>query len=241
MKAAILAGGLGTRLRTLVNDRPKPMASVNDKPFLEYQVEFLRKYHIKDIVFCIGFMADHVRDYFKDGHPWGVNICYAIEEPLLGTGGAIKNAEAYLEETPFLVLNGDSFFGINLSEFVRFHQAKKVQSAGLVGTVALTKVQDMSSFGAVLLDAQQGISTFKEKSKELNYPGLINAGIYLLEPKILRLIPPAKKISLEKEVFPTLLEKDYHLAGYPSSGYFVDIGTPEGYHKFQCYIQGSFK
>src|SRR5215217_7466801 len=108
MRALILAGGLGTRLRPLFSDRPKPMAQVLGKPFLEYQIEQLRAQEFKDLVLCVGYLARHVQDYFGDGRGWGVRIDYAVETELLGTAGAIKNAQTFIAEDAFLVLNGDS-------------------------------------------------------------------------------------------------------------------------------------
>lgn len=254
MQALILAGGLGTRLQSIINDRPKPMADIGSKPFLEYQLAFLKQFHITDFILCVGHLHQHIQAYFGDGARWGVKIDYSIEEALLGTGGAIKQAERFIQG-PLLALNGDSFFDIDLTRLVQFHQAQQATAPETyLGTMALTQVADASNYGSVRLDQNQRLVSFAEKSAPESSPSaegelsanghapshssnLINAGIYVLEPKVLTLIPPARKISLEREVFPTLLKQGYALGGYPAQGFFVDIGTPAGYRHFQTYLQ----
>src|SRR5919112_1675155 len=124
MRALVLAGGLGTRLRSLLNDRPKPMAQVAGKPFLEYQIEMLRLHGFQDLVLCVGYLARHVQEYFGDGRGWGVHIDYAVETELLGTAGAIKNAQNFIDKDPFLVLNGDSYLEADLRELADFHRSR---------------------------------------------------------------------------------------------------------------------
>jgi len=248
MQAVILAGGLGTRLRAIVNNRPKPMASIDDgsvgqaKPFLEYQLEFLKSFRIVHFIFCVGYLHEQIEEYFGDGSRWGVKIDYSIEDELLGTGGAIKRAEKYLEGT-FLTLNGDSFFDMNLSKLIQFHKNKivGVKSRGYLGTIALTQVENANNYGSVSFNQEKMIVSFVEKSAaksaELNSSNQINAGIYVLEPEILSFIPPSKKVSIEKEVFPSVLNNRCYLGGYPAEGFFVDIGTPTGYYKFLNYLK----
>jgi NDP-sugar pyrophosphorylase family protein len=236
MQAVILAGGLGTRLRTLVNDRPKPMAAVLDRPFLEYQIEFLKKYHVNEVILCVGYLWEKIYEYFREGKDWDVKIHYAVEETPLGTGGALKNAEKLIKGA-FLLLNGDSFFEMNLEELIRFHEIVKLKTDGFVGSIALTEVPDRSNYGTVELGVGHSITLFKEKSTEEQGRGLINAGIYLLEAEILAQIPSGNKLSLEREVFPPLLNEGFNLAGYPAEGYFVDIGTPEGFFNFEDHLK----
>ena len=240
MQAIILAGGLGTRLRALVEDRPKGMASFADKPFLEYQLAYLKKNHIDQIVLCVGYLSEKINAYFGNGGQWGLTIHYAMEDSLLGTGGAIKNAEPYVH-SPFLVLNGDSFFDINLADMIKFHEQRKCATERFIGTMALVQVDDKRNFGSVNLNSDGRITSFKEKSNEHHASGLINAGIYLLEPKIFNLIPESKKVSLEKEIYPSILKEGYHLAGFKGDGFFVDIGSPDGFYKFQKYIMEKIK
>lgn len=265
MQALILAGGLGTRLQSIVNDRPKPMADISNKPFLEHQLEFLRSFQIRELIFCVGHLHEHIEAYFGDGSRWGVQIQYSIEETLLGTGGAVKLAERYIKGA-FLTMNGDSFFDINLDELRRFHEdsrgkdsrgASEKGSRGEItqsisplpprppaplprylGTLALTEVHDAGNYGSVSLDQERRILNFVEKSTDLNGSAqLINAGIYVLEPEIFRFIPPDRKVSLERETFPAILAGGYTLGGYPGRGFFVDIGTPAGYYQFQHYLK----
>jgi mannose-1-phosphate guanylyltransferase len=269
MQALILAGGLGTRLQSIVNDRPKPMADISNKPFLEHQLEFLRSFQIRELIFCVGHLHQHIQAYFGDGSRWGVQIHYSIEETLLGTGGAVKLAEPYIKGT-FLTLNGDSFFDINLDGLLRFHKdsigaggqggkGEKKESlpcspapplrCSYLGTIALTEVHDAGNYGSVSLDKEHRILNFVEKSAsplegifDLNGSAQpINAGIYVLEPDIFRFIPPDRKVSLERETFPAILQGGYTLGGYPARGFFVDIGTPAGYYQFQHHLKESIK
>ncbi len=237
MKAVILAGGLGTRLRSLVSDRPKPMAAIAaEKPFLEYQIEYLRDAGITDIILCVGYQWEKICDYFQGGEKWGLHLDYAVEETLLGTGGAVRNALPFLS-SEFLVLNGDSFLDLDLQEFCAFHKTQRRKHPRLGGSIALATVPNRSQYGAVVLHATGEIRQFREKSPADSGPGLINAGIYLLETAVFQFIPPETRISLEKEVFPRLIAGGYPLVGFRSDGFFVDIGTPEGFHRFQKYIK----
>jgi NDP-sugar pyrophosphorylase family protein len=237
MKALILAGGLGTRLRSIVSDKPKALATIGAKPFLEYQIEFLKRYQIDHLVLCVGYLHRHILDYFGDGSRWGVKIDYSIEEELLGTGGAVKHAEKYLQGT-FLTLNGDSFFDVDLTAFIQFHECKKreMKRARHLGTLALTQVQDAREYGSVRLSQANQIVDFVAKSTESNGARLINAGIYILESAFLNFIPGSKRVSLEHETFPSILKKGYQLLGYPADGFFVDIGTPAGYSAFRNHV-----
>ena len=228
MKAVILAGGLGIRLREVVHNKPKAMASVRGRPFLQYQIEQLKEYGVGEIILCVAYLAYQIKAYFKDGRDFGVKIRYATEKRPLGTGGALKNAERHLKENAFLVLNGDTYANIDLLEFLQYHRNK-----GSKGTIALTRVAKPEEYGTVLLDGKQRIRQFLEKSKTQESYGIINAGIYFLEPQVLNYIPEGKQISLEREIFPHLLKKNVPLFGYLTSGYFVDIGTPEGYARIQ--------
>jgi NDP-sugar pyrophosphorylase family protein len=248
MQALILAGGLGTRLRAVVNDRPKPMASIENgsagsaKPFLEYQLEFLKSHRITHMIFCVGHLHQHIQKYFGNGSQWGVRIDYSIEEKLLGTGGAIKHAENYLNGT-FLALNGDSFFGIDLGELIQFHLDKKakMQQGDYLGTIALTEVQEATGYGLVTLNRDHRILNFAEKSAgrsaESSGSNWVNAGIYILEPETLNFIPPSRKVSIERETFPSVLKSGRYLGGYCRAGFFVDIGTPAGYRQFRSYVK----
>lgn len=237
MQAIILAGGMGTRLRAAVQDRPKPMAQVVSKPFLEYQFDLLKRDGITDLILCVGYLAEQIVDYFGDGRRWGIRIDYAFErEALLGTAGAIKNA-APLIQGPFLVLNGDTYFDLDLRQFIRFHEMQRCQDATVLGTLAVLEITDPTAYGSVWIDGQSRITSFAEKAVGSRPVNLISAGVYLLEPELLDLIPAGKKVSIERETFPAILKSDQYLLGYIAEGFFVDVGTPSEYIRFQNHIR----
>lgn len=223
LQALILAGGLGTRLREVVNDRPKPMALVNGKPFLEYQIEFLKKSGISDIILSTGYMSEKIEEYFGSGKKHGVSIRYVIERDLLGTGGAIKNAREMLEKQ-FFVLNGDSIFLLDLSKMIQFHQENHSDA-----TLSLVKIKDKSRYGNVQIDTKFQITGFVEKGNSSG--DLISAGFYLFEKSSFDWDSLPVKFSIEKEFFPNLVTQK-RVFGFISDSYFVDIGTAEDYEKF---------
>ena len=237
VQAVILAGGTGTRLKSVVNDRPKPMASIGGKPFLELQITQLKQYGITQFIFCVGYLHRHIQKYFRDGSRWGVNIEYSIEEEPLGTSGALKHAEKYIEE-PFLVFNGDSYLDLDLCTLIRFHEKKRAMDRRYLGTIVLTTVPDVRDFGSVSVDENNRVLSFDEKSGNKHASNQISAGIYVLEHDFLTHIPTSMKVTLERETFPTIMKAGFHLFGYPVEGFFADIGTPLGYRHFQEYIKG---
>jgi D-glycero-alpha-D-manno-heptose 1-phosphate guanylyltransferase len=234
MKALILAGGLGTRLRPLLRDRPKPMAPIKGKPFLEYQIEQLRAHELSDLLLCVGHLAYHIQDYFGNGRDWGVQIAYAVERELLGTAGAIKSAQRFIDDT-FLVLNGDSYLEADFLGLIECHRHRQSADLRTIGTIAIVDVDDATSYGKIELDGKARILSFGEKVE--TGPGWINGGVYVLEPTILDSIPTGRVASIEKETFPLALKQNRHLFGYLVQGFFVDIGTPEGYHRFCQYVE----
>ncbi|HUV89365.1 MAG TPA: nucleotidyltransferase family protein [Anaerolineae bacterium] len=234
MKTLILAGGLGTRLREAVADRPKPMAPAAGKPFLEYLVEWLHDQGFDDLVLCVGHQADQVRDHFGDGRRWGVQIAYAMEASPLGTAGALKNARDCVTGTT-LVLNGDSYLEVDLRAMVVAHRARRAADARAVGTLAAVRVEDTAAGGALEMDGAGRIGGVREKREA--GPGWINGGIYVLEPEVWEAIPEGLPVSIERETFPHLLAQGHHLYAYPVDGFFVDIGTPQGYRRFQQYME----
>ena len=223
MKAVILAGGFGTRLKEVVKDVPKPMAMIAGKPFLEHQIHALKEQGVTDIILAVHYMSEKIKSYFGKGIRFGVGITYSEEEVPLGTAGAIKRAERYIDDT-FLVLNGDTYSGINLERFLDFHKAKRSNA-----TVSLTKVKDSSQYGKITLKDNK-IVNFGEKTEAGE--GLINSGIYIFEPIIFDYIEPEKKNSLEREVFPKMVQEN-KLYGYVCDNYFMDIGRPETYFQFK--------
>lgn len=218
MQAIILAGGLGTRLGSITKNIPKAMVNIKEKPFLEYLIVWLKKFEIKNIILCIGYKGNIVRNYFMDGGWLGVTIDYAVESVsnLLGTAGAIKHAEKLIKCNNFIVMNGDSFVDVNLSQMIDFHLQK-----GAIATIAVVNVCNASRYGAIELDNNANILNFVEKGKK--GANLINSGVYVLNRKLLKYIPANKNISLEKDIFPKLVGNS--LYGFLTEGYFIDIGT----------------
>ena len=223
MKAVILAGGYGTRLKDVVKDVPKPMASVMGKPFLEHQLNFLKKQGIDDVVLAVHYMGDTIKSYFGSGLRWGINLTYSDEEIALGTAGAVKNAKRYIDDT-FFVLNGDSYSETNLKEFLGFHRKKESEF-----TIDLSYSENASHYGNVIVEDGK-ITNFSEKSS--NKKGFVSRGIYIFEPSIFGEIGQKNPISLERDVFPRLAGEG-RLCGYFHEGHFMDIGRPETYDVFK--------
>ena len=225
MQAVLLAGGLGTRLRSVVNDRPKPMALIGDKPFMEYVVHELSCYDIDEIIFAVGYKGSMVEEYFGDGSRFGVKVSYAYEEELLGTAGAIKNAGRFVTEDSFFVLNADTFYQMDYGRLLRVKEENALEMA-----LVLREVPDISRYGAATLSGAM-LTGFNEKVPKA-CPGTINGGVYLLNRSLLETIP-AGKVSLENEMIPAWMKEGRRLGGFVNDGYFIDIGIPEDYFRFQ--------
>ena len=224
MTTLLLAGGLGTRLRKIVSNRPKSMAFVANRPFLEYLILQLKRHNLTDIVLCIGYLGEQIQEYFGDGSKWGVHISYSYERKPLGTGGAIKLAEWLIKEDNFLVMNGDSFLDVDLNRLIDYHVKREA-----LATMALVEVEDPGRYGAVEMDENGEIKSFVEKEGSTK-SRLINGGIYVLNREFFGYIPEGT-VSLEKEVFPKLIGKGFY--GMLTKGYFIDIGVPEDYKRLQ--------
>ena len=224
MQAILLAGGLGTRLRTVVSDRPKPMALIEDKPFMEYVVRQLIQYGVTEIIFAVGYKGSMVEDYFEDGSKWGIKVSYAYEEELLGTAGAIKNAGKLVTEDSFFVLNADTFYQIDCSRFIKLREDLDLDMA-----LVLRKVPDVSRYGQAVLENSR-LTAFDEKVEEAR-EGTINGGFYLIKRALLDTIPEGK-VSLEHDMIPKWLLEGKKLGGMVNDGYFIDIGVPEDYYRF---------
>ena len=224
MKAIILIGGFGTRLRPLTCNTPKPLLPVLNKPFSLYQIELLKKYGIKDIILCMAYLPSEFKKYFGDGKKFGVKISYAVEKTPLGTGGAIKNAEKFVNDS-VLIFNGDVLTEINLAKLIQFHKNKKSKA-----TISLVSVPDPTSYGLVETAKDGKILQFLEKpSTNQITVDTINAGTYIFEPEIFKEMPPDVVYSVERELFPALLNKKIPFYGYIYSAYWIDIGTTEKY------------
>lgn len=224
MEAILLAGGLGTRLRSVVSDRPKPMALIQDKPFMEYVIRELAGQGIKKIIFAVGYKGSMVEEYFQGGEGLGVETAYAYEETLLGTGGAIKNAAKFMAGEQVLVLNADTFYRMDYSRLVRLREEK-----GLDMALVLREVEDVSRYGQAVLEDGR-LTGFNEKTSD-SRPGTINGGVYLMTRELIDGIPEGK-VSLENDMIPRWLKEGKGLGGFVNDGYFIDIGVPEDYYRF---------
>jgi NDP-sugar pyrophosphorylase family protein len=225
MKAIILVGGQGTRMRPLTDNLPKNIVPLCGTPFLTYQIDYLKKAGIKEIVFSIGYRPEDIRRVYRDGRKWKVKIHYALEDAPLGTGGAIKNCERFVKGHAVVVLNGDILTDIPLKKMIAFH--RKSRNAATLG---LFRVEDPTAYGLVLLDKKARIIRFLEKpSPEEAVTDTINAGVYVFEPRVFDLIPPGVNYSAERGLFPGLLAARERFGGFVWKGYWQDIGTPRKY------------
>jgi NDP-sugar pyrophosphorylase family protein len=222
---ALLVGGLGTRLQSVLPATAKPMARVGEAPFLELLVRQLRSQGIRRLVMCTGHLAEQVESEFGDGSKLDVSIAYSKEPQPLGTAGALKFAARHLENSSdFLVMNGDSFLELDIRKLLEFHRGR----GGLV-TMALCKVSDAARYGSVETDSQDRVTGFREKTG-VSAPGVINGGVYVFKQEVLNSIPDGS-VSLEREIFPKLLARGIYALEQP--GMFIDIGTPEDYARAQ--------
>ena len=228
MQAILLCGGMGTRLRSVVSDRPKPMADICGKPFLHYLLEMLRDKGITEVIFALGYMGEMIEEYFQDGSAFGLKIAYSYEEEPLGTGGAIRNALPKILEEEVLVLNADTYFPMDYQGLLRFHQENDGDFS-----LATRAVPDISRYGAVRRDAAGRILAWNEKLEDGGQPlaGEINGGIYVMKKSLIAEIPEGKQ-SLEQDCVPKWLSEGKRIFGLPFDGYFMDIGIPKDYQQF---------
>jgi NDP-sugar pyrophosphorylase family protein len=225
IKALLLVGGLGTRLRSVVPSTPKPLAVVGERPFLELLVRQLRHQGIRRLVMCTGYRAQEIEQDLGDGHSWDATIEYSREPQPLGTAGAVKFAEPFLREvSDFLVMNGDSFMEMDFRQLICFHQ-----KSGGIATMAVFRTRNEMRYGTVQVGPDRVVSGFAEKTNA-DPNGLVNAGVYVFNRRILKQIPEGPS-SLERDVFPKLLTQGVY--ALEQQGVFIDIGTPEDYARAQ--------
>ena len=227
--ALILAGGLGTRLQRVVQDRPKPMAPVAGRPFVEWLVIALKNQGVRSIVFCTGHLGDALEEYFGEGERWDVRISYSREETPLGTGGALRLASRLAASALVLAANGDSYCPFDLRRLTRPYSDPEAR-----GVLALVPAEDRSRYGSVELGGDGRVVAFSEKSRSAR-PGLISAGIYLFDRAVIEEIPADRPVSLEEEVLPVLAARGA-LYGVVGEGPFLDIGTPEAYERAESFF-----
>lgn len=226
--AAILAGGLGTRLRSRIADRPKVLALVRGRPYLAYLLEQLAYDGIRHVVLLTGYLADQVRSVFGD-HYAGLSLTYSCEPSPLGTAGALRLALPYLSSSTILLLNGDSYCAVSLPDYWSFH-CRQAADFSLV----LTPVEDCSRYGRVKFGLDGRVQRFEEKSQAQG-AGWVNAGIYLVNRSLIQEIPPDVPVSLERDMCP-MWTADRRCFGFASQGRFLDIGTPESYSQADAFF-----
>jgi NDP-sugar pyrophosphorylase family protein len=224
MRAVILAGGEGTRLRPLTLTTPKPVVPVVDRPFLRHQLDLLAGAGVRDVVFSVAYRPERVAAVFGDGSAFGMRIRYAVEETPLGTGGAVRHALDLLDERT-IVLNGDVLTDVDLPGVVAAHEARRASA-----TILLTPVANPSAYGLVETDPDGRVRRFLEKPRpDQVTTDTINAGVYVIETRVLEMMEPAVNVSIERVFFPALLARGDLVLGPVHRGYWIDIGTPEKY------------
>jgi len=233
----ILAGGLGTRLRSVFDSGPKSMAPIGGRPFLEYLFLQIRRGDFHNVLLCVGYGRRQIEEWAGDGTKWGFRLRYSVEPEPRGTAGAVKLAAKLIDNDVFLVLNGDSFLAVDLQELVQEH----IRCEPLA-TIALAKVRDSKRYGTVDLGSQGRIRSFLEKNTSTvgNSSGwhLVNGGVYVFQKHALNIVPDRGAISLEREVFPRLLENG--MRGFVTDGYFIDIGLPDDFKRAQVELPARF-
>ncbi len=229
MRAVLMAGGSGTRLRPLTCDLPKPMVPILNRPIAEHIINLLKRHNITEVVATLHYLPDVMRDYFQDGSDFGVQMTYAVEEDQpLGTAGCVKNIAELLDDT-FLVISGDSITDFDLSAAIKYHKSKKSKA-----TLVLTRVPNPVEFGVVITDEEMRIRRFLEKpSTSEIFSDTVNTGTYILEPSVLDYLPVNEESDFSKDLFPLLLEKGEPMYGYIAEGYWCDVGHLDAYREAQ--------
>jgi mannose-1-phosphate guanylyltransferase / phosphomannomutase len=226
MRAVVMAGGEGTRLRPLTSNQPKPMVPIVGKPCMEHILDLLRLHGLEDVIVTVAFLPQQIRSYFGNGETLGMTIEYSVEEAPLGTAGSVRLASGRLDDT-FLVISGDALCDIDLTKLVEFHEEK-----GAAVTIGLKSVPNPLEFGIVVTDDEGRIERFLEKpSWGQVFSDTINTGIYVLEPEVLRHIPTDRPFDFSKELFPLLLEMGRPMYGHVCDGYWQDIGNLDQYRQ----------
>ncbi len=220
---------MGTRLRAVVSDRPKPMALVNGVPFIQILIDSLAEKGIREFVLLVGYMADFIEEYFTARRSNNFRVRFSHEQTSLGTGGAVKRAEN-LASDPSLLINGDTFFDGDINRLIQLHQEKAAEV-----TLSLLPVADVSRYGSVTVTKDGLIKGFREKHEGIVGPGLINAGFSLISKRFISELPGDRAFSMEREIFPKLADTG-QMFGLVSKRSFFDIGTPESYKDFKKFV-----
>ena len=219
-----MVGGQGSRLRPITYDVPKAMVPLRNRPFMGYMMDFLRAGGLEGAVLSLGYLPDPIQEYFEGQDLNGFSIDYAVEDHALGTAGGIKNTEEYLEGEPFVVVNGDVLSGMDLRVAIERHK-----ESDALATIVLISVEDPTAYGLVEVDHDMLVHRFLEKpAADEVTTNLVNAGIYVMQPEVLSMIPENQEVSIEREIFP-YLQAEGRLRAYVSSSCWRDIGTPRSY------------
>src|SRR5215831_6468861 len=226
MKAVVMAGGEGTRLRPLTSNQPKPMVPIVGKPCMEHIIELLARHGFEDVIVTVAFLPQAIRSYFGGGETLGIDVSYSVEESPLGTAGSVRLAAGRLDDT-FLVISGDALCDVDITRLVEFHKEKRASV-----TIGLKAVENPLEFGIVVTDEEGRVERFLEKpSWGQVFSDTINTGIYVLEPEVLKHVPTDRPYDFSKELFPLLLEMGRPLYGYVCEGYWQDIGNLDQYRQ----------
>lgn len=225
VEVVILCGGKGTRISPVIGDKPKVLADINGRTFLEIFIEQLVSHGFKKIILSVGYLKDQIKDYVQKGELEKQKKCkiyFSEEEISLGTGGAIKNAEKFIENDHFLVINGDTFSSVNFKDFYKYHFDKNA-----LISMAVVNNKNSSDYGSIEINDKGEIIGFFEKKYE--GAGIISAGMYFMDKKVFNLMPEKESFSLEKDFFSKVIKNNFF--GFIHNGDIIDIGTPERYEK----------
>lgn len=230
MKAVIMAGGEGTRLRPLTSQRPKPLSPALNLPIMEHIVLLLKQHGVTDIVVTLHYLADEIEGYFGDGSEWGVNLIYSVEDTPLGTAGSVKQAESHLRDDTFLIISGDALTDINLDKAIEYHTSK-----GSLATIVLSHVSNPLEFGVVITDDEGHVRRFLEKpSWGEVFSDTVNTGMYILDPSVFDYMEMGKSYDWSHDIFPQILSEGKPMFGYVLDGdYWCDIGNLQQYREAQ--------
>ena len=230
MKAVVMAGGEGTRLRPMTSSMPKPLLPVANRPIMEHVLRLLKRHGLNETVVTVQFLASLVKNYFGDGEELGMELTYANEEKPLGTAGSVKNAEEALKDDAFLVISGDALTDFDLTELINFHKEK-----GALVTVCLTRVPNPLEFGITIVDEEGKVERFLEKPTWGQvFSDTVNTGIYVMEPEVFDYVEADVSVDWSGDVFPQLMKEGKPIYGYIAEGYWEDVGTHESYVKAQA-------
>lgn len=224
-KAVILAGGKGEALRPYTLELPKSMLPIKGRPLLEYLITDLRKAEIRELIICVGYLGEKIREYFGDGSKFGVKISYSWEKTPLGTGGAIQKVESAIGKEPFMLLHGDILVDLNLTDVVQFHKDQET-----IATVALTSTADPSPYGQFELHGQSIVGFYQNIQKGEAKTNLVNTGVYIFNSGIFQYFPPHQKSFMLESVMQKLIT-DKQLNGFVFEGQWFDVGSMDNYER----------